>query len=139
MPYKNINPTLWGPHLWRFMHYTTLSYPENPTEEDKLIMTNFFNSVKHILPCEKCRYNFKNHLETKPLNDEILSDNVKLIKWLYNIHNEVNKSTNKQPLEYDKFIKMYSVKPQKCDIFNEKTILMIGIILTIVCLIIFNR
>ncbi len=110
MPYKNISPTLWGPHLWKFMHYLTLSYPENPTEEDKDNLYNFFLTIQTVLPCEKCRYNFKSHLEKTPLTEEILSDNVKVIKWLFDIHNEVNKSTDKPVLLYDEFIKLYSSK-----------------------------
>ena len=57
MPYKNIKPDLWGPHLWRFLHYLSLSYPSNPTDEEKEIMLNFIESLQEVLPCEKCRYN----------------------------------------------------------------------------------
>jgi hypothetical protein len=32
---QNINPNIWGTHGWTFMHYITLAYPENPSEEDK--------------------------------------------------------------------------------------------------------
>ena len=110
MPYKNISPDLWGPHLWKFMHYLTLSYPENPTEEDKDNLYNFFLTIQTVLPCEKCRYNFKSHLEKTPLTEEILADNAKVIKWLFDIHNEVNKSTEKPVLLYDDFIKLYSSK-----------------------------
>ncbi len=116
MPYKNISPTIWGPHLWKFMHYLTLSYPENPTEEDKDNLYNFFLTIQTVLPCEKCRYNFKSHLEKTPLTEEILSDNVKVIKWLFDIHNEVNKSTNKPVLLYDDFIKLYSSKPSETSV-----------------------
>ena len=30
-----ITPQEWGPHGWKFIHYVSLGYPENPTEEDK--------------------------------------------------------------------------------------------------------
>ncbi len=115
MPYKNIDPTIWGPHLWKFMHYYTLSYPEDPTEEDKDNLYNFFNTIQTVLPCEKCRYNFKSHLEKTPLTEEIMSNNVNVVRWLFDIHNEVNKSTNKPVLLYDDFIKIYSTKPKEID------------------------
>lgn len=113
MPYKNIDPTIWGPPLWKFMHYFTLSYPENPTEEDKDNLYNFFLTIQTVLPCEKCRYNFKSHLEKTPLTEEIMSSNIKVVRWLFDIHNEVNKTTNKPVLLYDDFIKIYSTKPQE--------------------------
>ena len=110
MPYKNIDPTIWGPHLWKFMHYYTLSYPEEPTEEDKDNLYNFFNTIQTVLPCEKCRYNFKSNLEKTPLTEEVLSKNINVVKWLFDIHNEVNKSTNKPVLLYEDFINIYSTQ-----------------------------
>ena len=105
MPYKNISPNLWGPHLWKFMHLFTLSYPNEPTEDEKDIAYNFFTSIQTILPCEKCRYNFKNHLET--LTEEVLDSNENLVKWLFDIHNEVNKATGKPIFSFDDFINIY--------------------------------
>lgn len=110
MPYKNIDPKIWGSHLWKFMHFVTLSYPEKPTDDEKSRLYNFFHTIQTILPCEKCRYNFKSHLDKYPLTDEILDDNVKVIKWLFNIHNKVNILTGKRAITYDEFIKIYSVK-----------------------------
>ena len=106
MPYKNISPNLWGPHLWKFMHLFTLSYPNEPTEDEKDIAYNFFTSIQRVLPCEKCRYNFKNHLET--LTEEVLDSNENLVKWLFDIHNEVNKTTGKPIFSFDDFITMYT-------------------------------
>jgi hypothetical protein len=113
MPYKNINPAIWGPNLWKFMHYLTLSYPENPTEEEKDRLFDFFENIQTLLPCEKCRYNFKNHLEKTPLSDDVLSTNISVVTWLFNLHNEVNKSLDKPELSYADFIDIYSVSSTK--------------------------
>ena len=107
MPYKNIKPDIWGSHLWRFLHYLSLSYPENPTDEEKEIMLNFLESLQEILPCEKCRYNFNKHLDNLDMN--VLNNNESFVKWVYNVHNEVNRDTGKPILSYDEFIKMYTV------------------------------
>jgi hypothetical protein len=116
MPYKNISPNLWGPHLWKFMHLFTLSYPNEPTEEEKDSAYNFFTAIQTVLPCEKCRYNFKNHLET--LTEEVLDSNENLVKWLFNIHNEVNKSTGKPVFSFDDFISMYINNTNTLNITN---------------------
>ena len=49
-----MEPTIWGPKMWFTMHTLTLNYPKNPTETDKKIYTNFFNSLKLIFSCEQC-------------------------------------------------------------------------------------
>ena len=121
MTYKNINPSIWGPPLWIFMHNLTLAYPENPTEDDMDNLYNFFNTIQTVLPCEKCRINFKYHLERTPLSDEILADRVSVIKWLFNIHNEVNISTNKPVMSYDDFITQYTINSKEKNISKNIT------------------
>ena len=119
MPYKNIDPKIWGPGLWNFLHYITLSYPENPTVIEKSYMQNFFTSLTNIIPCEKCRQNFASYLKITPLDDSILCSNYNLVKWLFDIHNKVNVSTNKHELSYDDFIKLYSTNSNKNNNYNK--------------------
>ena len=38
-----MNPKIWGPHAWIFLHSITLNYPENPTPELKK------NNIKDFL------------------------------------------------------------------------------------------
>ena len=120
MPYKNIKPDLWGPHLWRFLHYLSLSYPSNPTDEEKEIMLNFLESLQEILPCEKCRYNFNKHLDNLDMN--ALNNNENFIKWLFNVHNDVNKSNNKPIMEYDDFVKLYSTNQNQINNTTQQII-----------------
>lgn len=103
----NIDPKIWGPSSWKFMHYVTISYPENPSDEKKRSVYTFFISLKDLLPCEKCRYNFSHHFNKRPLTNEILSSRIKLIYWLIDIHNDVNIATGVQPLTYDQALSIY--------------------------------
>jgi len=103
----NIDPKIWGPSSWKFMHYITMGYPEQPSEEVKRSTYNFFTSLKDLLPCEKCRYNFGYHLQRHPLTNDILSSRSKLINWLIDIHNDVNASTGKPILTYDQALEIY--------------------------------
>ena len=41
----NINPVLWGKHGWTFLHYITLSYPDNPDEATKQMFKEFFTQI----------------------------------------------------------------------------------------------
>jgi hypothetical protein len=103
----NINPLLWGPHLWKFMHYLTLSYPDNPDIAEQNKFRNFFMMIGQYLPCEKCRVNYKTNIQTLPLTDVVLSSRNNLIKWLFDLHNIVNKETGKTQITYDKFNDIY--------------------------------
>ena len=81
------NPKIWGPKGWFFLETIILSYPDNPCSNDKLIFKNFFNNLGDILPCTKCRINYKNHILNNPLNDKILNNKDNLINWIVKIHN----------------------------------------------------
>lgn len=108
----NIKPILWGKYGWGFLHYITLSYPDNPDEETKKMFKDFFTKIIwKYLPCESCRQNYVRHLEEIPLTDEIISSRNKLIYWFVDIHNLVNLETGKQKITYAEFNKIY-MEPQ---------------------------
>jgi hypothetical protein len=96
-----VKSNIWGNHAWKFMHYVTLGYPENPTEEHKNNYKNFFISLKYVLPCSICAKHYEENLQKLPLTDEILSSKNKLIKWCIDLHNIVNKMLNKNILSYE--------------------------------------
>lgn len=103
-----MNPNVWGPHAWTFLHFITLSYPKNPTEIDKYNIKTFFKSLEHVLPCDICRLHYKENIEELyPLNNEVLSSKENLVKWLIDVHNSVNKRTGKEIMSYNDAIGMY--------------------------------
>lgn len=102
-----MNPDIWGPHAWIFLHTITLAYPQNPTYVDKSNYKLFFNNLGSILPCDKCKIHYKENLQTFPLTDDILDSKDKLVKWLINIHNNVNKRNNKKMMSYDSVLDKY--------------------------------
>lgn len=91
----NIDPKLWGSHVWKFSHYLTKAYPNNPSMADMNNYKTYFLLLKNILPCQKCRENYKMELKEHPLSDEILGNKQLLINWLINLHNRVNVKTGK--------------------------------------------
>lgn len=101
-----MEPTIWGPHAWIFLHSITLGYPEYPTDRDKQNFKNFFENLGYILPCDKCRFNYVEHMKKYNL-DNALGSRDELIKWLVNIHNEVNNLNNKSSMSYENMIKNY--------------------------------
>ena len=104
-----MNPKFWGPHAWIFLHSITMSYPKEPTEQDKQIYLRFFNDLQNIIPCDKCQYNYSNNLEKYPIESGLKTRET-LIQWLINIHNEVNKENGSPEYTYDQVIEEYQYK-----------------------------
>jgi hypothetical protein len=94
-------PDEWGPHGWKFLHYVTLGYPDNPTKEQKEKYKFFFELLKFTLPCSFCRLHYEQNYNKLPLNDDILNNKEKFIKWLIDLHNIVNKMKNKPIVKYE--------------------------------------
>jgi len=118
-----ITPEVWGPHGWKFIHYVTLGYPENPTQIQKDKYQAFFILLKDVLPCALCANHYKENLQHYPLNDQILSSRDKFIKWGIDIHNNVNKSKKKPILDYTTAYNMINTDSEcksvkKIELFN---------------------
>jgi hypothetical protein len=135
----NISPRLWGESFWKMMHFVTLSYPDsnqNISEQDKTHVKDFFLSVKNVLPCENCRLHFEQNLEKFPLNDNILSSKDNLIKWLVDIHNEVNIRTGKSTMTVSQVMKKYTEIPEDKEI-DWKTLYTIGLLILLIIIFIY--
>lgn len=100
----NLGPNVWGPYGWKFLHFITIGYPENPSNQDKLNYKNFFQSLGNVIPCPTCAQHYKQHLNMYPLTDNILSNKKNVINWLIDVHNEVNKTLNKRTYTYEEGI-----------------------------------
>ena len=84
---------IWGPHMWVALHSITFCYPLEPTEEHKIKYKKFFKSVGDMLPCFYCRESYNEFLKcgiTK-LDDNVFKNRESLTKWLYYVHEAVNK------------------------------------------------
>tara|TARA_B110000495_G_C23024651_1_gene608590 strand:+ start:1963 stop:2373 length:411 start_codon:yes stop_codon:yes gene_type:complete len=104
---QSIKPVIWGPHGWKFMHYVTMGYPDNPNPSDKQNYKEFFMSLRNILPCAKCAQNYKKNLNEYPIDNHLESrDN--LVKWLIDIHNKVNLETGKEIIPYEEALSLYT-------------------------------
>ena len=99
-------PDIWGPHGWKFLHFVTLGYPPNPTEQDKETYRQFFLLFAQVIPCGICANHFKENLKKHPLNDEVMSNKNNLIHWGIKMHNEVNRVNGKEEYSFDQGVQM---------------------------------
>ena len=130
---QNFDPLIWGPHAWFFLETITMSYPESPSEEDKKNIKIFFNSLKFVIPCEKCRNNYISHLEKYPLDDNNVKSRDNLFKWIVDIHNSVDINKQRTYQETANFyMKSYS---NESNFFGNDILNMIKIVLIIILII----
>lgn len=105
-----MDPTVWGPPAWFFLHSVTLAYPDEPTPEEKRDMSTFFQSLSKILPCHACQKHYSEHLHKYPV-DSSLASKKSLVNWLVVLHNQVNlalgKATVTLPIAISKIRERY--------------------------------
>jgi hypothetical protein len=88
--------TIWGPGMWHFLHTMSFNYPINPTSEDKIHYKSFIENLQYILPCKYCRQNLKRNLKMTPLTSKVMASRDSFSRYVYNLHEIVNKLLNKK-------------------------------------------
>lgn len=102
-----MQPSLWGPHLWRAIHYIALGFPENPEPLIQSQYKEFYLNLWKFIPCLKCSLNYKRHLqEIAPIDDYLYSPR-DLFMWTWMMHNLVNKELGKSEIDFDTAYAMY--------------------------------
>jgi hypothetical protein len=107
--------SIWGGPLWFSLHCISFNYPINPTKEQKIYHKNFFENLAHILPCKACRTNYQENIKHLPLTSKVLKTRSSFSKWLYDIHELVNKKLNKNSsLTYEQVRDRYEQFRSRC-------------------------
>ena len=112
-----MNPKIWGPAGWLFLHSIAYGYPINPSEDEKKAAIDFYTSLQYLLPCKTCSELYKKDLKTLK-NEFSLKNAVQskktLIKWVNTMNNLVNKNLNKKEYSDEQYTNYYT------NIYNEK-------------------
>ena len=103
-----MQPFIWGKYLWTSIHYISLGYPENPTNEEKNDYKLFFENIFKVIPCYMCSENYKDHLVALPITQEVLRNTKSLFTWTVQIHNIVNKTLNKKQMSVTEAYQLYT-------------------------------
>jgi hypothetical protein len=107
--------TVWGPSQWHVLHTMSFNYPVHPTTKDKQNYRNYILSLKNVLPCGKCRENLKKNFKKLPLKMEHMKNRHTFSKYIYDLHELVNKMLNKESgLTYEKVRNTYENFRSRC-------------------------
>ena len=94
-----MNPKIWGPKAWFLIHALALNYPKNPNFKEKQEYSNFFKSLKYVLPCLACAKHYEENIKKYPI-DNYLDTTESLFNWTVDLHNMVNYQTGKSQVSY---------------------------------------
>ena len=92
-----VNPDIWGPHAWKFLHAEAQGFPDEPTDTDREHYNTLFMTLRYTLPCPKCREHLSKYIESNPPNVNNRED---LEKWVIDMHNAVNMRLGQHELSY---------------------------------------
>jgi|TARA_A100001035_G_scaffold78_1_gene61 hypothetical protein len=107
--------SIWGPPLWHSLHTISFNYPVQPTETQKKDYYKFFLSLENVLPCGKCRTNFKKNIIDVPFNMDVMESRYTFSKYVYDLHEHINKMLNKKSgLTYEMVRDRYEMFRARC-------------------------
>ena len=88
--------SVWGPSMWHYLHTMSFNYPVKPTRQQKKHYKEFILSLRNVLPCKWCRINLRKNLKAHPLRQCDLKNRYRFSKWVYDLHEHVNKMLKKK-------------------------------------------
>jgi hypothetical protein len=90
-----MDPKIWGPFTWKFIHTSACAFPDEPTQEQQQSAIALFRSLQDMLPCASCQNHWRQNLAKNPVENHV-HNGESLFRWTFNIHNAVNQSLGKK-------------------------------------------
>lgn len=102
-----IDPDIWGPSTWTFLHLTVLAEKENDLSNRIVYYKQLYTLLQQLLPCEKCRKHLKENMRL--LTDiETIRTKRELFDWTTRLHNAVNRINGKREFTLEESLALWS-------------------------------
>lgn len=86
----------WGPLGWMTLHSISAIYPENPTQEERMILEKFVELFRESITCPHCKSHFTGMLNMyRRSHPEWSSSRYHFFLFICRAHNTVNKRLDK--------------------------------------------
>ena len=102
----NLDPKVWGPHYWFFLHTISMSYPIHPNAVTKKKYYDFIQNIPLFIPVESMASEFSKLLDQYPVQP-YLDNKESFIRWMWFIHNKINKKLEKPQISLNDFYVKY--------------------------------
>jgi len=135
-----LDPKVWGPHYWFFLHTISVTYPHHPNAITKKIYYDLIQNLYIFLPIEKIAREFSDLLQQYPITP-YLDNRESFVRWVWFIHNKINEKLESPKITLEQFYKEYyeNYKPKDVKHYEyykmRSKLIYVGIILCIIGLI----
>lgn len=109
-----LDPKIWGPHYWFFLHTVAMTYPKHPNAVTKKKYYEFFQNIPLFIPVEQISREFENLINKYPIAS-YLDNRESLVKWIHFIHNKINEKLEKPKITLNNFFVEYYNKYKSYD------------------------
>ena len=107
MPTVYLDPKVWGPHYWFFLHTLAMTYPHHPNSVTKKKYYEFIQNLPLFLPVEQISGEFSKLIDKYPITPYLDNRN-SFVRWMHFIHNKINQKLEKPQVSLnDFFVKYY--------------------------------
>ena len=114
-----LDPSVWGPHFWFFLHTIALNYPKYPNSVTKKKYYDLIQNFHMFIPVEKHTSDFSKMVTEYPISP-YLDNRDSFIRWTHFIHNKINEKLEKPKISLSKFyIQYYDAYKTKEETFGE--------------------
>jgi hypothetical protein len=102
----DLDPKIWGPHYWFFLHTIAMTYPVHPNAVTKKKYYDFVQNIPLFIPVESMAGEFSKLLDQYPVQP-YLDNKESFIRWMWFIHNKINKKLEKPQISLNDFYVKY--------------------------------
>ena len=101
-----LDPKVWGPHYWFFIHSVAMTYPHHPNAVTKKKYYEFIQNLPLFLPVEEISSEFSKLIDKYPITP-YLDNRDSFIRWTHFIHNKINQKLEKPQISLNDFYVKY--------------------------------
>lgn len=101
-----LDPKVWGPHMWFFINTIAMTYPNRPNAITKKKYYDFMQNLPMFIPIEHMSGEFSKLLDEYPIQP-YLDTKESFIRWIWFIHNKINEKLEKPQITLNDFYKQY--------------------------------
>jgi len=102
----NLDPKIWGPHYWFFLHTIAMTYPHHPNAVTKKKYYEFVQNLPLFIPVEEISKEFEKLIDKYPITP-YLDNRDSFTRWMYFIHNKINEKLEKPSISLNDFFVQY--------------------------------
>ena len=101
-----LDPKIWGPHYWFFLHTVAMTYPHHPNAVTKKKYYEFVQNLPLFIPVEEISKEFEKLIDVYPITP-YLDNRDSFVRWMHFIHNKINEKLEKPKITLNDFYYNY--------------------------------